>query len=65
MNPNAHAGEIITVILRSGARLAGPYEPVNYGYGDPTFLVDGWAVDPAHVQAWKRGVWPTSKSTPK
>lgn len=58
MKINVPDGETATVILLSGARLAGEVRRVSVGYGEPVIEIDGWRVDPDKVQAWKLGVHP-------
>lgn len=50
----ANNGEVVTVILGSGARLAGELQHATYPYAE----VDGWTIDLEKIQAWKLGVHP-------
>lgn len=58
---NAHEGDIVTVILLSGARLAGELSWT----GDGEVEVDGWVIDASKIQAWKLGIHPYRSPTPE
>jgi hypothetical protein len=51
---NAKEGDIVTVILADGARLAGYLSWAGAGEVE----VDGWVIDANKIQAWKLGVHP-------
>lgn len=64
MVPTARDGEVVTVILLSGARLVGEYRRSGSAYvgGPETVGVGDWTVDADKIQAWRLGDHPFRKT---
>lgn len=59
--PIGAEGEVVTVIMDSGARITGRYRPVRDGYAEVN--IDGWRVDATKIMAWQLGDHPWRRPT--